>query len=69
MVSPLRGEGRVEEEERREEDEMVNGLEQTFCSMKFRENIDKPSHADIYNPQGERLTSLNSQKLLILNFI
>ncbi|XP_072973221.1 cocosin 1-like [Typha angustifolia] len=46
-----------------------NGLDEALCSMRIRENIGDPSRADVYTPQGGRLTTLNSQKLPILNFI
>lgn len=43
-----------------------NGLEETICSMKLKENIDNPTHADFVNPQSGRLTSLNNLKFPIL---
>lgn len=46
-----------------------NGFEETFCSARLRENIDEPRKADVFNPQGGRLASLNSHKLPILNFL
>ena len=46
-----------------------NGLEETVCSARFRENIDDPSRADIYNPQAGRLSTLNSYNLPILRRI
>ncbi|XP_058101621.1 cocosin 1-like [Magnolia sinica] len=59
---------------RREEDEeqqqrSLNGLEETVCSSRLMENIADPTRADVYNPQGGRISSLNSQKLPVLNFI
>ncbi|KAL9255925.1 13S globulin seed storage protein-like protein [Drosera capensis] len=65
-----------EEEIRREELEREerhrgrdNGLEETFCSLKLRHNINAPSETDIFNPRGGRITALNSNKLPILNFL
>lgn len=46
-----------------------NGIEQTICSARLTVNIDNPERADVFNPQGGRLTSINSQKLPILNFL
>ncbi|KAI3668023.1 hypothetical protein L6452_43096 [Arctium lappa] len=45
-----------------------NGLEETICSMKIRENIDA-SRADFYNPQAGSCTHLNSLKFPILKFL
>lgn len=44
-----------------------NGLDENFCTMRIRENINDPSRADIYNPRSGRITVLNNQKLPILN--
>ncbi|MCD7445817.1 hypothetical protein HAX54_000055 [Datura stramonium] len=46
-----------------------NGLEQTFCTMRFRENLGRPSRADVYNPRGGRISTLNSHRLPILNWL
>ncbi|KAL7084293.1 hypothetical protein ACP275_14G216000 [Erythranthe tilingii] len=45
-----------------------NGVEETICSAKIRENINNPSRADIYNPKAGRLTTVNSLTLPILGF-
>ncbi|KAL0437366.1 UNVERIFIED_CONTAM: 11S globulin seed storage protein Jug r 4 [Sesamum radiatum] len=63
-----------EEYGRQEEEEPYyrgrgNGLEETICSAKLRENIDKPSRADIYNPRAGRFSTINSLTLPILNFL
>ncbi|XP_062105104.1 legumin B-like [Humulus lupulus] len=59
---------RIQEEERRRygRSEDYNGLEETFCTLRLRENIDRPSQADIFNPRGGRVTTLNSYNLPIL---
>ncbi|KAJ4967807.1 hypothetical protein NE237_014508 [Protea cynaroides] len=44
-----------------------NGLEESICTMRIRENIGDPERADIYSPEAGRLTTLNSLKLPILN--
>ncbi|KAJ0557631.1 putative 11-S seed storage protein, plant [Helianthus annuus] len=46
-----------------------NGVEETICSMKFKENIDNPSHADFVNPQAGRIANLNSFKFPILEHL
>lgn len=46
-----------------------NGLEETFCTMRLKENIADPERADIFNPQAGRLTTLNSYNLPILKFL
>lgn len=66
VLSPERQE---EEQERGGRGGRDNGLEETFCSMRLRQNINDPTQADVYNPRGGRVTSLNSQKLPILNYL
>ncbi|XP_010253027.1 PREDICTED: 13S globulin basic chain-like [Nelumbo nucifera] len=44
----------------------ANGVEEAICNMRFRQNIEKPKHADFYSPYGGRVTILNSQNLPIL---
>ncbi|XP_060180412.1 11S globulin-like [Lycium barbarum] len=46
-----------------------NGLEETICTLRLRENLGRPSRADVYNPRGGRISTLNSHKLPILNFL
>ncbi|KAK3028148.1 hypothetical protein RJ639_039009 [Escallonia herrerae] len=61
-----------EEQERQEQEqgqERGNGLEETICSARLRENINDPSRADIYNPRAGRLTNVNSFNLPILRFL
>ncbi|KAI3787823.1 hypothetical protein L2E82_00278 [Cichorium intybus] len=43
-----------------------NGFEETICSLKLRENIDNPTHADFANPEAGRISNLNSFKFPIL---
>lgn len=44
----------------------ANGLEETFCSMRLKENIRDPSRADFYSPQAGRVSVVNSGTLPIL---
>ncbi|KAK9287596.1 hypothetical protein L1049_016031 [Liquidambar formosana] len=46
-----------------------NGLEETLCTMRLVHNINDPSRADVFNPHGGRITSLNSQTLPILDHL
>ncbi|KAJ3679470.1 hypothetical protein LUZ60_017481 [Juncus effusus] len=46
-----------------------NGLDEMFCTMKMRTNIDNPARADIYHQQIGRIARVNSQKLPILNLV
>ncbi|MQM23227.1 hypothetical protein Taro_056290 [Colocasia esculenta] len=71
-------EGAVEEREREDERRRkgrrgekadINGLEETLCSMKLRENIGDPVTADFYSRQAGHITTLNSQKLRILKYL
>ncbi|XWS46975.1 hypothetical protein CRYUN_Cryun14cG0114100 [Craigia yunnanensis] len=47
----------------------VNGLEETFCTMRLKENIADPERADIFNPQAGRISTLNSFNLPILKYL
>ncbi|KAJ4784360.1 12S seed storage globulin 2 [Rhynchospora pubera] len=61
-----------EEKGERWEDKVVtsgNGFDEAICSMKMKENIADPLKADVYKPNGGRITFLNSQKLPILKYI
>ncbi|XP_068319558.1 prunin 1 Pru du 6.0101-like [Pyrus communis] len=44
-----------------------NSLEETFCSMRLKENIRDPSRADFYSPQAGRVSVVNSGTLPILS--
>ncbi|KAI3742681.1 hypothetical protein L1987_60374 [Smallanthus sonchifolius] len=46
-----------------------NGFEETFCSLKLKENIENPSHADLVNPQAGKIANLNSFKFPILKHL
>ncbi|KAF8392190.1 hypothetical protein HHK36_022532 [Tetracentron sinense] len=56
-------------EEEEEQPWRTNGLEETLCTMRLRENIADPARSDVYSPQGGRINILNSQKLPILNYL
>lgn len=44
-----------------------NGLEETLCSMKLRQNIKSGSQADVFNRRAGRLNSVNGYTLPIRN--
>lgn len=48
---------------------MANGLEETFCSLRLKENIGNPERADIFSPRAGRISTLNSYNLPILRFL
>ncbi|XP_058770960.1 legumin J-like isoform X2 [Vicia villosa] len=55
-----------EKEEIRRSEGGKNGLEETICSVKIRENIAHPARADLYNPRAGRISTANSLTLPIL---
>ncbi|KAJ6920653.1 hypothetical protein NC651_014291 [Populus alba x Populus x berolinensis] len=58
-----------QEEEEQSESSPRNGLEETFCNMKIKQNIELQGEADVYTKQGGRINIANQQKLPILQFI
>ncbi|KAL4590551.1 hypothetical protein LXL04_003483 [Taraxacum kok-saghyz] len=47
----------------------ANGMEETICSAQLSANLANPSHADVYNPRGGRVSTLNSHKLPVLDLL
>ncbi|KAL4601892.1 hypothetical protein ACB092_10G014900 [Castanea dentata] len=68
-----REEEREQERERRESRRggrgRDNGIEETLCTLRLRENIHDPSRADVYNPQAGRISTLNSHNLPVLRWL
>ncbi|CAK7346396.1 unnamed protein product [Dovyalis caffra] len=62
---------RQEEQEQRRcgERGRCNGLEETMCTMRIRENIGDPSRADVFNPEAGRISTVNSHNLPILQYV
>ncbi|CAI9781269.1 unnamed protein product [Fraxinus pennsylvanica] len=58
-----------EEQQYREQNRRANGLEETICTARVRQNIDNPVRADIYNPRAGRFTTANSLTLPMLSFL
>ncbi|XP_076910549.1 uncharacterized protein LOC143568233 [Bidens hawaiensis] len=56
----------VPEEQEQFSPNVDNDIEQTICSTQLSANIGKPAFADVYNPRGGRISSLNSHKLPVL---
>ncbi|KAL3749631.1 hypothetical protein ACJRO7_010717 [Eucalyptus globulus] len=75
VVRPPREHGGRGWEEERERERYgggrydVNGLEETLCTMRLRENIGDPSRADVYTQQAGHISALNSHKLPILYWL
>lgn len=46
-----------------------NGLEENFCSLEPRQNIEDPNRADTYNPRAGSIARLNGQNFPILNLV
>nr|AIO11048.1 11S globulin [Murraya paniculata] len=46
-----------------------NGIEETLCTMKLKQNINDPSAADVYNPRAGRVTTVNRFNLPILRYL
>lgn len=58
-----------QEEQEEFESSPRNGLEETFCTMKIKHNIELHRQADVYTKQGGRINIANQQKLPILQFL
>uniref|UniRef100_A0ACD5TWQ3 Uncharacterized protein n=1 Tax=Avena sativa TaxID=4498 RepID=A0ACD5TWQ3_AVESA len=50
-------------------DKSFNGLEENFCSLEARQNIENPKSADTYNPRAGRITRLHGNNFPILNLV
>nr|P05692.1 RecName: Full=Legumin J; Contains: RecName: Full=Legumin J alpha chain; AltName: Full=Legumin J acidic chain; Contains: RecName: Full=Legumin J beta chain; AltName: Full=Legumin J basic chain; Flags: Precursor [Pisum sativum]CAA30067.1 legumin [Pisum sativum] len=58
-----------DEEEKQRSEERKNGLEETICSAKIRENIADAARADLYNPRAGRISTANSLTLPVLRYL
>nr|QIN53265.1 11S globulin seed storage protein [Eleusine coracana subsp. coracana] len=59
----------IERERRESRRDRSNGVEETFCSLRLKENIGDPSRADIYTPQAGRINNVNNFNLPILSHL
>ncbi|KAJ9543530.1 hypothetical protein OSB04_023237 [Centaurea solstitialis] len=57
------------QEQEQEQRGYGNGVDETICSLKLKENIDNPSHVDFANPQAGRISNLNNFKFPILRHL
>ncbi|KAJ9543531.1 hypothetical protein OSB04_023238 [Centaurea solstitialis] len=57
------------QEQEQEQRGYGNGVDETICSLKLKENIDNPSHVDFTNPQAGRISNLNNFKFPILRHL
>ncbi|EEF30344.1 11S globulin seed storage protein 1 [Ricinus communis] len=69
VVRPPRTEQERLEEEEQGQGGSYNGLEETFCTMRIKENIADPSRADVYVPEVGRVSTVNSNNLRILRLL
>ncbi|KAK4795342.1 hypothetical protein SAY86_013336 [Trapa natans] len=60
------GGGYTEEADSNEGDQEENGVEETLCTMRLRENIADPRRADVYTQNVGRINTVNSHNLPIL---
>nr|DAD19895.1 TPA_asm: hypothetical protein HUJ06_021358 [Nelumbo nucifera] len=50
-------------EQERQQETNENGLEETLCNMRLRQNIGKATSSDVYTPFRGRVTNVNSRSL------
>lgn len=55
-----------EEEEEGEWGRRLNGIEETWCTMRLRHNVDDRREAEVFSREGGRLNVVNQNKLPIL---
>ncbi|CAN1292175.1 11S globulin seed storage protein 2 [Linum perenne] len=59
-----------EEEQMQEMDrETENGVEETYCSMKIKHNLEKPLQADVFTRDAGKINIVNRDKLPILGYL
>ncbi|KAK4418396.1 11S globulin seed storage protein 2 [Sesamum alatum] len=58
-----------EGEQERQGRQMSNGLEETFCTMKLRTNVESRREADIFSRQAGRVNVVDRNKLPILRYL
>ncbi|KAK4407229.1 11S globulin seed storage protein 2 [Sesamum angolense] len=66
FVRPDEEEG---EQEQRPGRQLDNGLEESFCTMKFRTNVESRREADIFSRQAGRVNVVDRNKLPILKYM
>ncbi|KAK6937777.1 Cupin 1 [Dillenia turbinata] len=69
IVKVRQGMAMIRPDEEEEPFRLPNGLEEEFCTMKIRQNLDNIKEADVYSRQAGRLVQVNLQKLPILRFM
>ncbi|PWA76653.1 11-S seed storage protein, conserved site-containing protein [Artemisia annua] len=61
--------GEQERQQSSPQDEFANVCASHLCSAQLSANIANPAFADVYNPRGGRVSSLNSHKLPVLDLL
>ncbi|KAF9607888.1 hypothetical protein IFM89_003592 [Coptis chinensis] len=69
VIRPPRRQEQEEQDQEQEQEWGANGVEESICYVKLRENLDEPSRADVYNPNAGRINRLNGRKLPILRYL
>ncbi|CAN1292171.1 11S globulin seed storage protein 2 [Linum perenne] len=50
-------------------EETENGVEETYCSMKIKHNLEKPLQADVFTRDAGKINIVNRDKLPILGYL
>lgn len=53
----------------RQQDGTFNGVEETYCTARLRENIDDPEQSDFFSTRAGRISTLNSFSLPVLRLV
>ncbi|KAF2286813.1 hypothetical protein GH714_030485 [Hevea brasiliensis] len=76
LVTPIsKSHGEREEKQKRENPRGGGGrgglydLEDSFCTLRMKENIDNPASADVYSPGVGRVSTVDSHNLAILKLL
>ncbi|KAF7152804.1 hypothetical protein RHSIM_Rhsim01G0263800 [Rhododendron simsii] len=74
IVKVREGMGMIRPDEREEEEEgewgrRMNGIEETWCTMRLHHNVDDRREAEVYSREGGRLNVVNRNKLPILRYM
>lgn len=74
IVKVREGMGVIRPDEREEEEEgewgrRLNGIEETWCTMRLHHNVDDRREAEVYSREGGRLNVVNRNKLPILRYM
>lgn len=60
---------RPDEDEQEGQRRLVNGLEETICTIKYQYNLDTQQESDVFSRQAGRVNIVNRHKLPILRYL